>query len=153
MKTEYQLKQIDQDQLFLMRALLEVFGKVFNEMDIYVGKQPTAEYLRQLLARDDFIALVALKGTEVVAGLVAYELNKFEQERSEVYIYDLAVASQHRRKGIATALIEELKTMASHRGAYVIFVQSDTEPEDKAAIALYSKFGVGEAVLHFDITP
>jgi len=41
--------------------------------------------------------------------LAAYELRKFEQERSEVYIYDLAVASAHRREGIATALIERLK--------------------------------------------
>ena len=51
-------------------------------------------------------------------------LPKFEQERSEVYIYDLAVAVAHRREGIATALIMELKRIASLRGAYVIFVQA-----------------------------
>lgn len=49
---------------------------------------------------------------DVVGGLVAYELAKFEQERSEVYIYDLAVLASHRRQGVATALIAELKSLA-----------------------------------------
>jgi aminoglycoside 3-N-acetyltransferase I len=42
---------------------------------------------------------VALQDGEVVGGIAAYELIKFEQERSEIYIYDLAVAATHRRKG------------------------------------------------------
>lgn len=53
----------------------------------------------------------------VVGGLVAYEFQKFEHERSEIYIYDLAVAEAHRRRGIATALIEELKKLAAERNA------------------------------------
>jgi aminoglycoside 3-N-acetyltransferase I len=87
----------------------------------------------------------------VVGGIAAYELKKFEQERSEIYIYDLAVASEHRREGIATALIEKLKEIAAKRRAYVIFVQADTGIEDKPAIALYTKLGRREDVLHFDI--
>jgi aminoglycoside 3-N-acetyltransferase I len=115
------------------------------------AQTPSKEYLQQLLGSDTFIALVALKNGEVVGGLAAYELKKFEQERSEIYIYDLAVAKAHRRQGIATALIEKLKELAATRGAYVIFVQADTTPEDAAAIALYSKLGKCERVLHFDI--
>jgi aminoglycoside 3-N-acetyltransferase I len=42
---------------------------------------------------------------------VAYELQQFEQERSEIHIYDLAAATNHRRTGIATALIMELKML------------------------------------------
>ena len=54
----------------------------------------------------------------------------------------------HRREGIATALIQMLRSIASARGAYVIFVQADLG--DDAAIALYGKLGVREDVLHFD---
>lgn len=54
-----------------------------------------------------------------------------------------------RREGVATALIEELKCIAATRGAYVIFVQADLT--DPPAIALYSKLGTREDVLHFDI--
>jgi aminoglycoside 3-N-acetyltransferase I len=76
-------------------------------------------------------------------------LEKFEQARSEIYIYDLAVALPYRRQGIATALIEALKEIARQRGTYVIFVQAD--PPDDAAVALYTKLGTREEVLHFDI--
>jgi aminoglycoside 3-N-acetyltransferase I len=74
---------------------------------------------------------------------------KFEQERSEIYIYDLAVAAAHRREGIATALIDELKKIAVARGSYVIFVQADRG--DAPAIALYTRFGTSKDVLAFDI--
>ena len=84
-----------------------------------------------------------------MGALAAYELRKFEQERSEIYIYDLAVVASQRRQGIATALIEALRHIARQRGVYVIFVQADYG--DDPAIALYSKLGVREDVLHFDI--
>jgi aminoglycoside 3-N-acetyltransferase I len=128
-----------------------MFGEAFSDMATYTGHRPSAGYLRRLLGSDTFIALAAVKGDAVVGGIVAYELAKFEQERSEIYIYDLAVATPHRRQGIATALIEELKRIAAERGAYVIFVQADTGIEDEPAIALYAKLGTREDVLHFDI--
>lgn len=84
-----------------------------------------------------------------LGGLAAYELRKFEQERSEIYIYDLAVAAAHRRQGIATALIAALARYAAACGARVLFVQADRE--DAPAIALYAKLGAREDVLHFDI--
>ena len=133
-----------------MDALLGTFGEAFDEAEIYGAQRPGGIYLRQLLGTHYFIALAAMRGAEVVGGIAAYELKKFEQERSEIYIYDLAVAAGHRREGIATALILELKHIASARGAYVIFVQADIG--DEAAIALYEKLGTREDVLHFDIT-
>ena len=132
-----------------MRALLTTFGEAFDEVETYEGARPRDAYLERLLAREDFIALAALKGGAVVGGLVAYELQKFERERSEIYIYDLAVAAAHRREGVATALIMELKSIATAREAYVIFVQAD--PGDAPAIALYAKMGIREDVIHYDI--
>lgn len=135
-----------------MEALLATFGAAFNDAETYTRQRPSTDYLRQLLGSDFFIALAAVRNSEVVGGLAAYELKKFEQERSEIYIYDLAVLQAHRREGIATAMIEKLKTIAAARGAYVIFVQADTDIEDEPAIALYSKLGTREEVLHFDIS-
>ena len=143
--------QIKPDDVALMEALLAAFGDAFDDVDTYTGNRPSTAYLRRLLGSDYFIALVASKGAKVVGGIAAYELRKFEQERSEIYIYDLAVAAAHRREGIATALIEELKKIAAARGAYVIFVQADTGVEDKPAMALYTKLGAREDVMHFDI--
>ncbi|MEP6607961.1 MAG: AAC(3)-I family aminoglycoside N-acetyltransferase [Burkholderiaceae bacterium] len=141
--------QLTRDDQALMEALLATFGEAFDEVETYAAKPPSAGYLQQLLGSDYFIALVALTNGQVVGGIAAYELKKFEQERSEIYIYDIAVSEAHRREGIATALIQELKSLAAARGAYVIFVQADRG--DSAAVALYSKLGIREDVLHFDI--
>lgn len=147
----YSLRQLGPDDLELMDALLDTFGEVFDQQNTYAGNRPDGAYTRRLLGGDTFIAVVAMEGERVVGGLTAYELKKFEQPRSEIYLYDLAVAASYRRRGIATALIDALKRIGAERGTYVIFVQADTGVEDAAAIALYSKLGVREEVLHFDI--
>lgn len=149
---QYNIHQLTPDDLELMENLLSTFGAAFDDAETYNGQRPGADYLRRLLGSDYFIALAALDDKEVVGGIAAYELVKFERERSEIYIYDLAVAENHRRKGIATALIQKLKKIAATRGAYVIFVQADTGVEDEPAIALYTKLGEREDVLHFDIS-
>jgi aminoglycoside 3-N-acetyltransferase I len=143
------IQQIMPEDVALMEALLTTFGEAFDAVETYSGNRPSGDYLRQLLKYDYFIAIVALKDDAVVGGLTAYELKKFEQERSEIYIYDLAVAAAHRREGIATALIQHLKEIAAACGAYVIFVQADID--DDPAIELYTKLGDREDVLHFDI--
>ena len=145
----FSIHQITPDELTLMEGLLVTFGEAFDEVETYGESRPSADYLLQLLGSDYFIALAALKEGDVVGGIAAYELRKFEQERSEIYIYDLAVGAAHRREGIATALIQELKKIAEARGAYLIFVQADIG--DEPAIALYTKLGAREDVLHFDI--
>ena len=143
------IRQLQAGDLDVMQGLSTMFGQAFDEVDTYGAKRPGPAYLRQLLGSDSFIALAALSGDQVVGGIAAYVLRKFEQERSEIYIYDLAVAASHRRRGIAPALIRELQRIAATRGACVIFVQADHG--DEAAIALYTKLGIREDVLHFDI--
>jgi aminoglycoside 3-N-acetyltransferase I len=145
----FSIRALTPVDVMLMEAMLTTFGEAFDEVETYSRARPSRAYLARLLGSDSFIALAALKGSEVVGGIAAYELKKFEQERSEIYIYDLAVAAAHRREGIATALIAELKKIAAARGAYVIFVQADLG--DAPAIALYTKLGTREDVLHFDI--
>ncbi|MCI4568027.1 AAC(3)-I family aminoglycoside N-acetyltransferase [Lysobacter sp. CFH 32150] len=147
--TPFSIHALGRSDAPMMRAVLAMFGTAFEDKETYISSQPSTTYLERLLESDTFIALAALKDDEVVGAIAAYVLPKFEQERSEIYIYDLAVADAHRRQGIATALIMELKDIASLRGAYVIFVQADLV--DDPAIALYTKLGTREGVLHFDI--
>lgn len=143
------IRQLSANDLALMESLLTTFGEAFDEVDTYSSSRPSNAYLKRLLSSDYFIALAAIKNGAVVGGLAAYELQKFEQERSEIYIYDLAVAAAHRRKGIATALIQELQKIAVVRAVPVIFVQADIG--DAPAIALYTQLGARAEVLHFDI--
>jgi aminoglycoside 3-N-acetyltransferase I len=133
----------------LVRKLNVLFGNAFGDPETYTAEPPGDAYLQALLENDHVIALVALAGEEVVGGLVAYELEKFERARREFYVYDLAVCAEHRRRRIASSLIEHLREIAAQRDAWVIYVQADYG--DDPAIALYENFGVREEVLHFDI--
>ena len=133
----------------MLHSLNAMFGKAFADEDTYGTRPPSDAYVKNLLGKYNVIALAALADRDVVGGLVAYQLDKFERERSEIYIYDLAVAEPYRRRGIATALIQRLREIAKERGAWVIYVQADYV--DPPAIALYEKLGTREEVLHFDI--
>lgn len=139
------------DDVDAMRAMLRMFGAAFDEPDTYTSRQPEDAYLRELLGSSTFVAVAAFSGPQLIGGAAAYALPKFEQARTELYLYDLAVDAAFRRQGVATSLIEELKKIAATRGIYVMFVQADHG--DDAAIALYTRLGVREEVLHFDILP
>ncbi len=143
------IRRLTVTDLALMRALNQCFADAFDDVESYLTHPPDDAWFTRQLANPAVIVLVALVDEAVVGGLVAYELPKLEQARSEIYIYDLAVLEAHRRKGIATALISTLKTIAQDNGAWVIYVQADHG--DDPAIALYTKLGSREDVMHFDI--
>ena len=145
------VRQLGHDDLAAMRGALAMFADVFEDEASYLRAQPADAYLKRLLADEKFVMLIAEAEGAVIGALAGYELVKFEQERSEFYIYDLGVAEAHRRRGVATALIAALKSIARRRGGWMIFVQADRG--DDPAIALYNKLGIEESVLHFDILP
>lgn len=135
-----------------LAALNQLFADAFEDSDTYAAAPPDAAWAARQLARTDIFVLVAKLGAgELVGGLVAYELAKLEQARTELYLYDLAVAAPWRRRGIATALISALADHARATGAHSLYVQADRE--DEAAVALYARLGTGRPVLHFDLLP
>lgn len=138
------------DDLTAFRAMMTLFADAFEDPEKYNRAPRSDEEARVLLSKDHVIALAVMSDNHCLGGLLAYVLDKPEQPCAEVYLYDLAVADSHRRQGIATALIEALKAPARAAGAEVIFVQADYV--DPPAIALYTKLGAREEVLHFDIS-
>ncbi len=149
MNTHYAIMRLRPEHAHLVPSLMDMFGTAFEAVDEWSAKRPDSAYLAKLLAKNDVFVIAAVAHGKVVGGLVAYELQKIEQQRSEIYIYDLAVDEVHRRQGIATALIEALQPLARACGAWAIYVQADYG--DEPAIALYTKLGMREDVMHFDI--
>ena len=146
-----EIRRLERGDLAALRQANALFAEVFDDPDSYSARPPDDAYLQRLLTRDEFIVLATWEGATMIGALAAYELVKFEQQRSELYIYDLAVRAAWRRQGVATALIDALKPIAADRGAWVIYVQAD--PPDAPAVALYEKLGTREEVFHFDISP
>lgn len=149
MDDQAEIRRLGPEDLAAMRAMTAMLGAAFEEPDEYGDAPPSDDYLRDLLTQPGFVALAAFAGEAVIGGLVAYEFRKFEQARSEFYIYDLAIADGHRRRGVATALIEAIKPIAAARGGYVLIIQADADNDP--AIALYGKLGVREEPISFDI--
>jgi aminoglycoside 3-N-acetyltransferase I len=149
MGASVKVRRLGSSDVKLLRELNEVFGEAFGEHETYTEAPPSDAYLSGLLSKEHIVVLVAVVAERVVGGLVAYELDKFERQRCELYIYDLAVSLGFRRQGIATSLIENLRAIAAQRGAWAVYVQADYG--DDAAVALYQKLGVREEVMHFDI--
>ena len=141
--------QLTTGDLKTFRSLLNLFAEAFDDAEAYASSPPRNSYIEDLLDTSHIILIAAKHGNDVIGGLAAYEMKKFEKERTEIYIYDLAVSGLHRRRGVATNLIKSLASIASRRGAYVMMVQAD--PPDEPAVALYEKLGSREEVYHYDI--
>lgn len=109
---KFEVKTLGPGDNALMHSALDCFGTVFDERATYGDRRPSAEYLESLLSGDSLICLVAVSDSRVIGALAAYELKKFEQPRSEIYIDDLGVYEEFRRRGVATALIEHLQPIA-----------------------------------------
>ncbi|AFM11571.1 GNAT family N-acetyltransferase [Turneriella parva] len=147
----FAVRRLGRGDVGAFRELNRLFAEAFDDAVHYQQAPPSDAYLQALLAKPHVIALVTLVEGKMAGGLVAYVLDKFEKERSEVYIYDLAVLEQFRRRGIARSLIVELKKIAADIGAWVIYVQADKNAEDFPARQLYESMGEREDVFHYDI--
>lgn len=146
--------RLDKRDLAGFRAMNAVFSEGFGEPENYAAHPPSDDYAARWLANPDHFGVLGLVDGEPVGAIAGYILRKFETERAEAYIYDLAVLEEHRRKGIATAMIHEVRRIAREAGAWTVFVQADTIPEDEPARALYRSLASEEiTALHFDIVP
>ncbi|MEL7277269.1 MAG: GNAT family N-acetyltransferase [Pseudomonadota bacterium] len=146
---DYTIRRLGPGDVDPFRQMLTCFAIGFEDEANYVTNPPSDAYIADRLADGGFIPLVAEERGEVIGALCAYVMQKFEQERAEIYVYDLAVLPDHQRKGVATGLFTALKPISREAGAWVIYVQTDHDSEP--AIALYTGLGTREDVLHFDI--
>lgn len=149
-----EVRRLDQGDIAGFRAMNALFSEVFGEPESYAEKQPSDDYAASWLSNINNVAILAEEDSEPIGAIGGYILPKFEQERSELYIYDLAVLENHRRKGVASAIIEKTRRVARSAGAWTVYVQADVFPEDEPARLLYRKFANEEILAHqFDIKP
>ena len=119
----------------LARALFALMAEVFDERC-----EPLSDrYLDILLAREDFWALAAFDGDQIIGGVTAHSLPMTNTEAVEVFIYDLAVRSDHQRRGVGRHLVTELRNSAAASGIANVFVAADND--DVHALDFYRALG------------
>ena len=121
------------------KRMFAVMAEGFDEEH----EELSSEYVDKLLARDDFWAVAALEGEEVVGGLTAHTLLMTREEAREIFIYDIAVHPQQQRKGIGSLLMRHLLELGAEAGIGDVFVPADNA--DPHALDFYRAVG-GTAV-------
>ena len=141
----YSIKILSPVEFQLAQELFLAFQK-----DDGVEKPTSApdRYIRDLLSRTDFHVIVALAAKKVVGGLVAYELPMFKEATSEMYLFELGVNEDYRRRGIGSALIENLKEVSARKKIKIMYVGAWAD--NLPAVELYKKTGGnGRDVMEF----
>jgi ribosomal protein S18 acetylase RimI-like enzyme len=89
-----------------------------------------------LLHDERTIFVVAFDGDDPVGFVFGYDLPRRHGDETVMFVYELDVEERYRRRGIATALLAEIRRLSASREAFVL-----TEADNDAANATYAKAG------------
>jgi aminoglycoside 3-N-acetyltransferase I len=106
-----------------------------------LAEQGPPERASELLADERTIFLAAFEDgqDEPIGFVLAYELLRRHGEPSRLFVYEVGVAPEARRRGVATALLRDLARISRARGIRRGFVL--TNEANEAAMELYRSLG------------
>ncbi len=141
----FEIKQLGKEDLVIFKSLIDLFNIVFEEEERNIGSDA---YLLKLLGNNQFVTLVAVSENEVLGGLTAYELPMAYSDRSEIFLYDMAVKTERQRTGVGKKLIQSLKEYCIKNKIETFFVMA--HEEDGHALEFYhATGGESEKVVNF----
>jgi aminoglycoside 3-N-acetyltransferase I len=117
------------------QKLFALLGSVFQEPE----ETLTEQYLDSILAEKGFWAIAAWVDGELAGGLTAHTLPMTRGETPEVFVYDVAVRDDMRRKGVGRSLMNAICGEAGALGIPVVFVLA--ENDDIEAVRFYGSVG------------
>lgn len=93
------------------------------------GSVASDAHLKRALENPACYFIVCLVDSTPVGYLSAFSFPAIDDDCSQVYLYDIVVDEQHRRKGIGSGMIEALKRQCKKDGADHIWVGTSLENE------------------------
>ena len=98
---QIEVRKLTTTDVSAFQALLLLFNQAFEE------DRPLSEtvHLTKLLNDPHFIVIAAFSGEEILGGLTAYELPLYYENKTEIFLYDMAVHPDHQRKGVGKQLL------------------------------------------------
>jgi ribosomal protein S18 acetylase RimI-like enzyme len=103
------------------------------------GHDASPEHMRELLARDENYLYIASVETVPVGFLLAYRVPRVDRDQDMIYLYEIGVLPEHRRRGIGSKMVQLLKEECRSRNVMEVWV--GTEADNVAARALYESTG------------
>lgn len=113
----------------------------------------TAASARAFLEVETNYQLAAFDEDEPVGQLIAYELIRRHGDGRMMFVYEIGVRADYRRRGVGRGLFESLRALCSERSISRAFLM--TNESNPAAMAFYESLGArrdhdDEVVLDFD---
>ena len=143
------------EEKMIIRILEKNDGAILQNILKWSRPSATVSLRRceQLLAQPDNCLIAAMIDNIPVGLIVAYVIQRFRGD--VMFLYEIDVHPEHRRKAIARKLIEALKETCRTRKLKEIFVI--TEQSNVAAMRLYQKTGghrphADEAMFLYDLS-
>ena len=102
---------------------------------------PLEDATRRFLSSPTHHLFLAEDDSGAAIGFVSGVEVTHPDKGTEMFLYELAVADAHRRRGVGRSLVEALWRLAQERGGYGMFV--GIEPDNEAARRTYLSAGAG----------
>lgn len=131
---DIKIEILETDNVEGLKTMLQIFEEVFEMQNF---KAPSDEHLKQLLLKPSFIPVIAKIDDEIVGAMTVYVWDQYYSTQPLAYIFDLAIAIKHQRKGIGQKMIAFIKEYCKERGFEEVFVQADKV--DDYALDFYRK--------------
>lgn len=133
--SQIKIRKLTDQDVSAFKSLLLLFNQAFEEeRDL-----STTDHLSVLLNNRQFVVLAAFSGEEILGGLTAYALPMYYGNKTEIFLYDMAIHPDHQRKGIGKLLLEFLKDYCAKNKINTFFVLA--HEEDVHALEFYHATG------------
>jgi len=122
------LRKLGLDDTAVARTLVERFH----------GASLSRDHFRTLLADPSNLLAVAEVDGHVVGFVWAHRLHRLRLEQRHLFLYEIEVAGEHRRRGVGTALMRLVLEDAASQGSDLFVF---TNHSNEAAVAFYRSLG------------
>lgn len=111
--------------------MADVFEEPTNEL--------SDEYVASILGRPETWVISAIEDGLPVGGVIAHAIPMTREPIRELFVYDVAVHSDHQRRGVGGAMMRFLGKAAAEEAIRIMFVAADDD--DRHAIEFYRALG------------
>lgn len=127
-----EIKLLEPDDVALARELFQYFHVEFESEN---APLLAADHLEYILQQEHFRVFIASEDGQLAGGVSAYQLLGSDYLHPELFIYDVAIKPEFRRKKIGTELMKFIRNWCRKHRIKEMFVFADAE--DEHAVKFY----------------